>query len=184
MYERKSDRKLYKRHHKLPVYSTKGFAKSLSNFDPFSKTYSLANNHPFNPLYQGNSMYEDPKGAATLKFKGAKGSKKKGLAGKGKPYKHVVDNNLKFKGRKIYGVTDDKNRVVKVNKALSKKKPLHKRPIKKGASKYPEVLNTITHEILHEKNPKMTEKDAYKKTNKLMKTMPKKQRQKMYNKFK
>jgi len=91
-------------------------------------------------------------------------------------YKHVVDNNLKYKGRAIYGATDDLKRVVKVNKRLSKTKPTHKR-------RYPEVLDTETHELQHEKHPNMTEKDVYKKTRKLVRRMTKKQRQKVYSKF-
>lgn len=100
-----------------------------------------------------------------------------------KPYKHVVVNHLKFKGKEIYGETDDKKRIVRVNKRLSKKSPLHKRPITKGAKKYPEVLDTIIHEMHHEKHPKATEKETYKATHKKIRTMSKHAKSKMYNLF-
>lgn len=101
-----------------------------------------------------------------------------------KRYKHIVVNNLKYRGKPIYGETDEKKRTVKVNKSLSKKNPTHKRPITKGASKYPEVADTILHETLHEKNPKWTEKKTYKETHKRIRKLSKKGKAKLYSKFK
>lgn len=92
-----------------------------------------------------------------------------------KKYKFKVDNKLK-----AFGESNDETKIVKINKKLSKKKS-NKRPIKKGANKYPELLDTITHEFLHTKSPKKHEKTVYKQTRRLMKTMGKKQRIKMYS---
>lgn len=103
---------------------------------------------------------------------------------KARKYRHIVDNHLKDKGKSIYGMTDDRTKTVKVNKKLSKTHPLKKRPVKKGASKYPEVKDTLYHELWHEKHPKATEKETYKKTHQAMKTISKKASQKLYNKFK
>lgn len=97
-----------------------------------------------------------------------------------KKYKFVVDNRLKFKGQPIFGETDDKKRIIKINKKLSKKKTKKKL----NAHKYPELADTIYHENLHAKHPKMTEKIAYKKTHKAIKKMDKKGKQKLYNQFK
>lgn len=100
-----------------------------------------------------------------------------------RPYKHIVKNNLKYKGKSIYGETDDKKRTVVINKKLSKTNPMHKRPLKKGG-RYPEVKDTILHETLHEKHPKWTEKKTYKETAKRIKKIGKKASQKLYSKFK
>jgi hypothetical protein len=100
-----------------------------------------------------------------------------------KPYKHIVDNHLKENGKSIYGMTDDRKKVVKVNKRLSKNKPAHKRPITKGAKKYPEVLDTIIHELHHEAHPKATEKATYKATHKKIRKIGKKAKKKLYAKF-
>lgn len=99
-----------------------------------------------------------------------------------KKYKFKVDNKLSFKGQKIYGETDDQTKIVKINKALSKKKPMHKRPINKGAKKYPEVLDTILHENLHAKNPSWTEKKTYKETHKQIRKLSKQSKKKLYSK--
>jgi hypothetical protein len=101
-----------------------------------------------------------------------------------KKYKHLVVNNLKEKGVPVYGETDPVKKTVKVNKKLSKQRPSHKRPITKGANKYPEVADTILHETLHEKNPHWTEKKTYKETHKRIRKLSKKGKQKLYNKFK
>lgn len=107
---------------------------------------------------------------------------KLGLRGKIQPgdllkvYKRKVNNKSKY-----FGETDTNKKTSFVNKKKSKLHPSHVRPIKKGANKYPEVLDTITHETLHMLHPKMTEKQAYKKTRKLMDTMPKAQKKWMYN---
>lgn len=101
-----------------------------------------------------------------------------------KKYKHLIVNNLKDKGVPVYGETDPIKRTVKVNKKLSKTRPAHKRPITKGAKKYPEVLDTLLHETLHEKNPSWGEKKTYKETHKRIRTMGKKSKAKLYSKFK
>lgn len=55
-----------KKHKKLPIQSTKGYSFSVNNPNTDMTT---AASHPFNPLYGGNSQYEDPKGSSLLRFK-------------------------------------------------------------------------------------------------------------------
>lgn len=83
-----------------------------------------------------------------------------------KKYKRKVDNKMRS-----YGDTDYEKKVVRVNK--SKKK--NKRP--------GEVLDTIVHEKMHVRHPKMHEKTVVKRTRKVVKTMSKKEKAKHYKLF-
>lgn len=94
-------------------------------------------------------------------------------------YKFKIDNNLKNKGQPIFGESDDKTKIVKINKRLSKYS--RKRPIKKGSTKYPELKDTLYHERYHTLHPKASERTTYKKTKKAMKKIGKKASQKLYN---
>ena len=96
-----------------------------------------------------------------------------------KSYKKIVDNKLGG-----YGETDLGKKIIKVNKKLSKKSPLHKRPINKHAKAYPEVLDTIVHEVHHVAHPHKLEKNVRKATKKLIKKMGAKTKQKHYSLFK
>ena len=64
-----------------------------------------------------------------------------------------------------YGEIDDKKRLIRINKKKSKKNPMHK---EKG---YPEVLDSIVHEVRHKKHPKEHETTIRKKTKAQIKKM-------------
>lgn len=96
-----------------------------------------------------------------------------------KQWKRCVDNKMK-----CYGETDFDKKKIRVNKKKSKTNPFRKRPVNKGAHKYPDILDTIVHEELHRKNPKMKEKDVRKMALALVKKMPPSQKKKYYAKYK
>lgn len=96
-----------------------------------------------------------------------------------KMYKRKVDNKMRS-----YGDTDLEKKVMRVNKKMSKKNPMHKRKLNKHASKYPEVLDSIVHETTHAKKPKMLEKNVRKHTKRIIKKMNKRQKRSYYNLFK
>lgn len=93
---------------------------------------------------------------------------------------HTVDNKM----RGAYGETDFENKTIRVNKKKSKERPLYKRPVNKGASKYPDVLATMVHEELHKDNPKMTEKDVRKAERAKVARMSSKEKKRVYSRFK
>ena len=107
----------------------------------------------------------------------AKTKKKLGLKGKTKPgdllsaYKKQVVSKGKW-----YGETDVHKKVIKINKSIHKTHPLHKK-------RYPELADSILHETLHAKHPKAIEKEVYKKTHKMIKTMGPKRKKKLYSLF-
>ena len=77
---------------------------------------------------------------------------------------------------KWYAETDTHKKVIKVNKKMHKTHPLHKK-------QYPELADTIYHELHHAKHPEATEKETYKKTHKAIKTMGPKAKKKLYSLF-
>jgi hypothetical protein len=81
-----------------------------------------------------------------------------------KGYKVLVDNNLKADGKPIYGETDTKKKVVKINVKENRKSK------RKG-----ELADTIAHEFRHVLQPRLSEKQTYKRTAKL----PSKSKQKL-----
>jgi len=92
-----------------------------------------------------------------------------------KKWKRVVDNKMHG-----FGDIDFDKKIIRVNKKRSKNKPSRKRPINKGASKFPEVLDTILHEETHRKQSKLHEKTLKKKIVRKMKKMGRKQKQRLY----
>ena len=95
-----------------------------------------------------------------------------------KEYKLTVNNK-----KRVYGETDYKKKTIEVNKKLSKSNPMHKRKLHKNASKYPEVLDTIAHEVRHVMHPKEHEKNIRKNVKKAIKHMNKKVKQKYRSLF-
>ena len=73
---------------------------------------------------------------------------------------------------KAYGMTDFGKKVIKVNKAKSKK------------GSHGEVMDSIFHEETHAKHPKMHEKTVRKVTQAMLPTLSAKQRQKYYSMYK
>ena len=81
-------------------------------------------------------------------------------------YKRIVNNKLKGS----FGVTDLKKHTITVNKKLHKK-------LKE------KLGDTIVHETMHAKHPHMLEKTIRRRTPKVLKRMSKKQKKRMYSKF-
>ncbi len=96
-----------------------------------------------------------------------------------KKYKKSTDNKMR-----AYGETDFGKKTIRINKTMAKKDPMHKRKLHKNASKYPEILDTIVHEVDHVKHPKKLEKNVRRDAKRKIKIMSKKQKQKNYNLFK
>ena len=103
--------------------------------------------------------------------KASKGRKLPARAKKKKAYKRIVDNKMRW-----YGDTDTEKRVIRVNKKRSKTKPTHKR-------RYPEVLDTITHEEMHAQHPKMTERRVRIETRNRLKRMSENKKHKLYSRY-
>lgn len=80
------------------------------------------------------------------------------------------DNSLKG----AYGETDYGKKIIRINVKKHKKK-------RKPKKNYPELADTILHEINHVKYPKKNEKQIKKMTKKKIKRISKKQRSKLYN---
>lgn len=83
-----------------------------------------------------------------------------------KPYKRSVNNKLR-----VLGVTDTSKRTIKINKTRNKKA---------GRG---ELIDTIAHEEMHAKHPRMHEKTIRRKTPKAVKRMKKNTKQKMYKRY-
>lgn len=94
---------------------------------------------------------------------------------KTKKWKFLTDNKMKG----AYGETDFDKKVVRINKKRHKKAPSD------GISKKDNtIINTIVHEDLHVKHPKMKEKVVRKKASKKVSKMGTKAKKKMYSKLK
>jgi hypothetical protein len=95
---------------------------------------------------------------------------------KKKKWKWVTDNKMKG----AYGETDFDKKTVKVNKKIHKNKKVKMGIPKKDGT----LLNTIVHEGLHVKHPKMTEKVVRKEARKVVNKMGTKAKKKAYGKLK
>ena len=84
---------------------------------------------------------------------------------KNKKYKRIVDNKLRYQGE-----TDINRKIIKINKKASKKKST--------------VIDTIAHEELHAKHPKMTEKRVRIETKNKLKRMSENKKHKLYSLYK
>jgi len=94
---------------------------------------------------------------------------------KSKKWKYLVDNKLKG----AYGETDFEKKTVRVNKKR------HKGKLSKGFSKKEgSLINTMVHEDLHVKHPKMAEKKVRKVAKKKVEKMGAKAKAKLRAKFK
>lgn len=103
----------------------------------------------------------------------------KAMKSRKKGWTRTVDNKM----RGAYGETDFENKTIRINKKKSKERPLYKRPVNKGATKYPDVLATMVHEELHKNNPNATEKAVRKMERLKVVSMSKKQKQRTYSRF-
>jgi hypothetical protein len=83
-----------------------------------------------------------------------------------KRWKRVVDNKMRW-----YGDIDYDKRIIRVNKSSKKNK------------KMGDIINTIVHEETHRLHPKMYERNVKKFVVKKLNRMGKKQKQKLYSKY-
>lgn len=91
-----------------------------------------------------------------------------------KKWKYKIDNKL----RGAFGETDLDNKVIRVNAKKHKKKG-YNIPKKDNS-----VINTMVHEDLHKKHPRMTEKMVRKLTRTKLATMGPAQKARLRSKFK
>ena len=96
-----------------------------------------------------------------------------------KIWKHVI-----IKHKSLYGETDFQKKTIGVNKAFHKSKGNHRGDIKKNKDGSASLIDSMIHEEIHAKHPKMLEKTVRKVTPRKVKKMSKKEKQKEYNKFK
>jgi hypothetical protein len=90
--------------------------------------------------------------------------------------RRLVDNNLGH-----FGETDTDKKVIKINKkihAKGKKKAIGGIPKKDST-----IINTIVHEEMHMKSPRMHERTVRKKTQKVVRSMSAKRKKKLYSKY-
>lgn len=94
--------------------------------------------------------------------------------------KPIIKVNNRLKGD--WGTTDTqkgKRAVIQINVKKHKQDPFKKRYTFKQA-----LADTMTHELMHAKHPKMHERTVYKKTAKRMKNISKVDVEKLINKIK
>ncbi len=97
-----------------------------------------------------------------------------------KAWKYVVG---KVEGdAKAYGATDFDKKTITINKKYHKSKWNHK-SIRKNKDGTANITDTIAHELMHKRHPKMWEKTVRKRTRKAMKKMGRKQKKKLLSKF-
>lgn len=90
---------------------------------------------------------------------------------------------MKNKGN-WYGETDFGKKVITINKKRHKSKGNHSDKTKKNKDGSASIVDTIVHEELHAKHPKMLEKTVRKITPKKVKKMSRKLKAKLYAKYK
>lgn len=88
----------------------------------------------------------------------------------------MIDNSMKWLGE-----TDTTDKVIRINKNLHHKDSV-KSLTRKGKRKA-ELLDTIVHEEMHARHPRMHEKTVYKKTREKVKKLTQKQKHKLYSRF-
>ena len=93
-------------------------------------------------------------------------------------WKYVVG-----KVSKSYGETDLDKHIIKINKAYHKSKGDHKAGIRKNKDGTANITDTLLHETLHSKHPKMLEKNIRKLTRKKFKKLGRKGKKKLLDKI-
>lgn len=78
---------------------------------------------------------------------------------------------------KWMGDTNTDDKIIRINKRL------HHKLVKRHEAKKAELLDTIVHEEMHAKHPKMKEKTVHRKTPKVLKKLTMAQKKKLYAKF-
>lgn len=99
----------------------------------------------------------------------------------GHAMKWTFKNDHKLRG--AYGETDFKKKTIRVNRKRARLDPKFKRPVNKNATKYPDVLATMVHELHHATHPKATERQTIKAERRKVATMSKKEKRRVYSLF-
>lgn len=90
-----------------------------------------------------------------------------------------------FKKKKgLYGETDFQHKTITVNKERHKSKGTHGNGIKKNKNGSASIIDTIVHEEMHSKHPKMHEKTVRRLTPRKLKVMSNKNKKRLYSKYK
>lgn len=84
----------------------------------------------------------------------------------------------------LYGLTNPNTRTIAINKSAHKTKGDHPRWVAKNKNGHASIIDTIVHEEMHRKHPRMKEKTVRKLTPKKVKRMSKKLKNKIYSKYK
>lgn len=92
-----------------------------------------------------------------------------------KRWKRVVDNKMRS-----FGETNLGKRIIRINKKMHKDKSPRFGISKKDIT----VINTIVHEEMHSKHPKMHEKTVRKLTRKKVAKLSRKHKKKLYSLYK
>lgn len=91
--------------------------------------------------------------------------------------KRIVDNKLKG----AYGETDVLDKVVRINKKAHKRMDLKR--VNKNPNGTESLVDTIVHEEMHAKHPKMHEKTVRRKAKKVVSRLSQAQKRKIRNKY-
>lgn len=97
-----------------------------------------------------------------------------------KKWKKVIDNKM----RGAYGETDFDKKLIRINKKRHAKGKVHDKRTKKNKNGSASMIDTIVHEEMHMKHPKMHEKTVRKLTPKVVKRMPASVKQKKHGQYK
>ncbi len=99
-----------------------------------------------------------------------------------KKWKYIVG---KIRGDKsAYGETDTSKKKIIINKKFHKSKWNHAKGVRLNKNGTANITDSEVHELLHKAHPKAWEKTIRKKTRKRMKTLGRKEKQRINNKFK
>lgn len=96
------------------------------------------------------------------------------------PWKYVNDRTL----RGAMGETDYGKKLIRVNKPLHRKVKKSKKGLYRISKKDSTLINTLVHETLHAKHPRMHERTVRKLTSTKVARMGKVAKKRMYNKVK
>lgn len=91
--------------------------------------------------------------------------------------KRIVDNKLKD----AYGESDTHNKVIRINKKAHKRMDLKR--VNANPDGTESLIDTVVHEEMHVKHPKMHERTVRKKAKMVVKKLSKERRKKLLSKY-
>lgn len=103
------------------------------------------------------------------------------MKNKNKKWKYVVNNRMSD-----FAKTDYDTKTISINKKLAKKarRTKYKRMGRYGVTREEStVINSLVHEDLHRKHPKMLEKTVRKEAKRMVRSMNKGQKRRLYGKL-